>query len=198
MFGVVPRAMRPLALFCLLLFSCTPTRVSYDYQQEQQRSRVYEIGVGDVLRVSVYLRDDLGAQVVVRPDGKVELPLVGEVMAEGLSVAALDEELSRRYTAFLQQPQVSISLVERRSYRVYVLGEVGKPGMLSPSEPLHVLQAIALAGGFSRFADKSRICVLRRREQREFCIPFVYPKVARGEAPEQNFLLRSGDTIIVP
>lgn len=189
-----------LFLFLSLLgaAACMPKPGAYDYSLERFEDNSYVIGVGDILRVSIYQQEDLLTQTTVRPDGNVALPLLGDIPAAGFTVGDFSEEVRRRYLAYLDEPRVTVSMVERRSYRVFVLGEVGRPGEISSHEPINVLQALSLAGGFSRFADRNRITILRREGKTERQIPFHYQKVVQGKAPEQNFLLRSGDTIIVP
>ena len=187
-------AVLALALLALASSACAD-RVRYNWAAE--RAIGYRIGPGDVLRVNVWKRDELSQPaLVVRPDGAVSLPLVGEVPAAGRSVDELATELQQRLEKFYQErPPVTVQVVEVRSYKVYVMGEVARPGELGPNHPVTVLQAVAMAGGFTRLATPSHVVIVRRGER---SIPFDYDALLKEGQLQQNLVLQTGDTVVVP
>jgi polysaccharide export outer membrane protein len=178
-------------------FGCAD-RVRYNWAAE--RAIGYRVGPGDVLRVNVWKRDELSQPaLVVRPDGAITLPLVGEVPAAGRSVDELATELQQRLEKFYQErPPVTVQVVEVRSYKVYVMGEVARPGELGPNHPVTVLQAVAMAGGFTRFATPSHVVIVRRDARGERSIPFDYDALLKEGQLQQNLVLQTGDTVVVP
>lgn len=160
----------------------------------------YMIGNDDMLNISVWKEPDLTqANVPVRSDGNISMPLIGEVHAAGLTPLQLEHEITTRLRAFLTQPDVTVMLVQMNSQKYNVLGRVMKPGSFKLTATTTVLDAIALAGGFQDFAKQKSIYVLRQNPSGgETRIPFNYKNVIRGEHPEQNIRLEPRDTIVVP
>ena len=159
----------------------------------------FTLGGGDRIHVEVKDREELTRDLVVRPDGMVTVPLIGDVLARGRLPEQLGDEIGRRIERFVKNPVITVSLLEVRSYVVYVLGEVRRAGEHRVQEPLSLVHALALAGGLTEFASPSRILILRRRAGAEdLVIPVSYRAIVSGDAPEQNVLLHSGDTVIVP
>jgi polysaccharide export outer membrane protein len=161
------------------------------------------LGPEDVLEVTVWRNQELSRQVVVRPDGLISLPLIGDVKATGMSAAQLAEVISARLKEYKENPTVTVSVKEVNSYYVYVMGEVMKPGKLQLKSHATVLQAIAMAGGFTQYASRNKIRVLRvskngQGEPHEMRIPLHYDDVVAGKGEVTNFVLKSGDTIVVP
>jgi polysaccharide export outer membrane protein len=154
----------------------------------------YVIGVDDVLNISVWDNKDLDQLVFVRPDGKVSLPLVGEVQAGGLTVAKLASTLSEMYGKTIKGAEVTVSVKEIRSRPVFFLGGVGKPGPMQLTQDLTLLQAISLAGGLAPAADLESSFVLRGEER----IPIDFVRLVQKGDISQNIRLRPGDTIVVP
>ena len=158
----------------------------------------FVIGPEDLLQVSVWKNESLSRQLPVRPDGKISLPLLHDVQAAGLTPMQLRDKISTALAEFMPNPEVSVTVLEVRSYRVSVLGEVQKPGVLQLKAPTTVLEAIALAGGFRDFASPSKIVIFRKdnggQTQR---LRFNYNR-AVGAAGEDNVTLRSGDVVVVP
>ena len=173
-------------------------RVKYNWAAE--RAIGYRIGPGDVLRVNVWKREELSQPALtVRPDGAITLPLVGEVPASGRGVDELATDLQQRLEKFYQErPPVTVQVVEVRSYKVYVMGEVARSGELGPNHPVTVLQALAMAGGFTRFATPSHVVIVRKDTRGERSIPFDYDAFLREGQLQQNLVLQSGDTVLVP
>jgi polysaccharide export outer membrane protein len=166
-------------------------------------SKEFLLGPEDVLEVTVWRNQDLSRTVVVRPDGKISLPLIGDVQASGLTAAQVAAKIAARLTEFKENPNVSVSIKEVNSYFIYVLGEVLKPGKYPIKSYATVLQGVSLAGGFTNFASKNRMAVLRTvtngdGEQRQIRIPVPYDELVSGKGAIENFVLKSGDTIVVP
>jgi polysaccharide export outer membrane protein len=160
---------------------------------------VYIIGPADRLRVDVWQNDKLTlSDVPVRPDGMITVPLAGDVMAQGLTTDELTAAIAEKLSEYIQQPTVTVVVLAPFSKRAFVLGEVRNPGPISLSAETSVLDAITAAGGFSVFAKKSQVRVLRRLDGKELDYVFNYDKFVAGKAPGTNVLLRPGDTVLVP
>ena len=166
---------------------------------EAPLSEDYVIGVEDVLFVSVWKNPDLSREVPVRPDGKITLPLIDDIKAVGLRPAELKEILTGRWKAYITAPEVSVIVTQVNSLKVYMVGEIPKPGVLVLKGPTRLLQAISQVGGFTQFADRSRIIVLRSGpDGGESRLEFNYKKIISGDRPGENIFLKPGDTVIVP
>ena len=158
----------------------------------------YVIGLGDVLEVFVWRNEQLSRNVVVRPDGKISLPLIQDIQAEGLTVVELKEELTYRFGEHLDDPKVTIIVSEVNSYKVSVLGRVVKPGVYPITGNTTLIEAISAAGGFTEWANKRKITVITRQGGKEKKITVNYKKISSGKDPGQNIILKRGDTVIVP
>jgi polysaccharide export outer membrane protein len=159
----------------------------------------YHIQPGDVLSVSVWKEPELQGEVLVRPDGGLTLPLVGEIGANRMTLERLRQEITQRLQKYVPDPVVTVALKQLGGNRIYVLGKVNRPGEFTFSKPLDVMQAIALAGGTNAFASVNSIVILRRKAGgNQDAIPFHYAEVEKGQGLEQNILLTSGDTVVVP
>jgi polysaccharide biosynthesis/export protein len=159
----------------------------------------YRIGVDDVLTITVWHEPDISRNVPVRPDGKISLPLVGEVQAAGTSTPELEKELRASLAKFIKDPEVTVMVAEIRSQRVNVIGQVMHPGAFSLTQSMGVLDAIALAGGLRDFAKKGNIYVLRANVLgNRVRIPYDYKAVLKGKQDAQEILLRANDTVVVP
>ena len=166
-----------------------------------EKSQVYTsftLGPGDVLDVSVWKDEALTRQVLVRPDGRISFPLAGEIMAAGRSVEDVRIELEKRLKKYVPDAPVTVVLTQLQSSRIYVVGKVNHPGMFTVQGEITVIQAIALAGGLDRFADKDDIYVLRRIQHDQKSLSFDYSKVSHGKDLESNISLVPGDTVVVP
>lgn len=159
----------------------------------------FVIGPGDVLAISVWKEPDISRSIPVRSDGQISLPLIGEIQASGQTPRQLGVAIASALQVYISEPEVTVIVQEIKSRSYNVLGSVAKPGSYSLSSPVTVLDAIAIAGGFRDFAKKKSMFVLRRTpEGQESRIGFNYNKVIKGKNPEQNVILRPGDTIVVP
>jgi polysaccharide export outer membrane protein len=158
----------------------------------------YVIGVTDVLNIVVWKNQDLSVRVPVRPDGKISVPLLDDVQAEGLTPVELKQVITRELSEYVTAPDVAVIVAEMNSQFVSVVGEVGRNAQIPLTKDLRVLEAIAAVGGFNTFADRGDIRIVRRREdgsEAEFA--FDYDAYIKGRAPGTNIVLQNGDTIIV-
>ena len=157
------------------------------------------IGVGDVLAINVWKEEQLTRTVPVRSDGRISLPLVGEIQASGHTPKDLENELRTKLKDYVSEPEVTVIVQEIKSQKFNVLGMVMKPGSYALANPTTVLDAIALAGGFRDFAKQKDIYVLRRAaDGTSSRLPFNYKDVVKGRNSSQNVVLQSNDTIVVP
>jgi polysaccharide export outer membrane protein len=158
----------------------------------------YLIQPGDVLQVAVWKETDLTAEVLVRPDGGISFPLAGELPAAGHTVADLTAMIEQRIRKLEPDAVVTVVVKTASGNRVYVIGKVNRPGEFPLIGQIDVMQALSLAGGATPFADTNGIRILRRDGKRQSSIAFRYNDVERGRKLEQNILLQSGDTVVVP
>ena len=158
----------------------------------------YHVGPEDVLEISVWREDTLKKEALVRPDGGISYPLIGEVRAAGRTVSEIREEITKRLDKFIPDAVVSVTILKTGSQRVYVIGKVTKPGEFPLGRYVDVLQALSMAGGLTPFADSNNIRVMRREGDRQVVLPFEYGAVIRGQKLEENIQLRTGDVVVVP
>ena len=156
----------------------------------------YRLGPGDKLRVEVYKDPQLSQSLQVRPDGKITLPLVGDLQASGLTPLELRDRITESLREYVTNPVVTVIVVETIAPLVYVMGEVNNPGSIELHGPLTALQALAMAGGFKDFANTKNIKVMRRTNRGVQTIAFNYRDALRGEGTPM--MLQPGDTVIVP
>jgi polysaccharide export outer membrane protein len=157
----------------------------------------YRLGAGDKIRIEVYRDAQLSQSVQVRPDGKVTLPLIGDVDASGKTPAELDDAITEALKEYVNNPSVTVIVVEATAATAYVVGGVNQPGAVQLQGNVTVLQALAMAGGLSDFADRKNIRILRKSASGTETIPFNYKEAIRGSTAAAT-LLRAGDTVVVP
>ena len=158
----------------------------------------YVVGPEDVLYIHVWREDALSRTLPVRVDGYISLPLVHEVKAAGLTPLKLKESLTERFKEFIENPNVSVTVMEANSFKVYVSGQVKTPGVYRLRSETTLLQIIPMAGGFTEWANQKKILILRKENGKEKRIIVNYKKILKGDAPDSNIALKAGDTIIVP
>jgi len=159
----------------------------------------FVIGNDDVLNINVWKEPDVSRSIPVRSDGKISLPLAGEIQAAGRTPLALEREIAGKLQNYISEPEVTVMVTQINSQKFNILGQVARPGAFSLTNAPTVLDAIALAGGFRDFAKKKSIYVLRQNSSGgESRIPFNYKEVIKGENPAQNIKLQPHDTIVVP
>jgi polysaccharide export outer membrane protein len=159
----------------------------------------YVIGANDVLAINVWKEPDISRSVPVRSDGKISLPLVGELQAGGQTPRQLEQEITKRLQSYISEPEVTVIVTDSKSQKVNILGMVARPGTYLLTSSTTVLDAVAMAGGFKDFAKQKSIYVLREApDGTQKRIPFNYKDVIKGKNPEQNIRLQAGDTVVVP
>jgi len=178
---------RPLFLFFLLLFPMTSIA----------QERPYQLNPGDVLNISVWKEEGLEREVLVLPDGTISFPLAGHIMAAGRSAKDVQADLAKKMLKYIPDLAITVSVRAVSGYKIYVIGQVNKPGEFLPGRRIDVMQALSGAGGLTPFADDDEIVILRRNEGKQVALPFDYDAVKRGEKLEQNIILESGDVVIV-
>jgi polysaccharide export outer membrane protein len=159
-------------------------------------SSQYVIGPEDSLYIHVWKEESLSRTVPVRIDGKISLPLIDEIQAAGLTPLQLKENLVKRFREFVDIPNVSVIVMEANSFKVFVSGEVKTPGVVRLRSETTILQLIPMVGGFTEWANKRKILVIRREEGKEKRYTVNYKRIVAGKDP--NFIMKSGDTVIVP
>lgn len=206
MYRFTMRTFKMLAVV-LMMVTCTAALAQSDAQQPAQsdaqakpsQTQAYVIGAGDLLAINVWKETELTRTVLVRPDGRISLPLVGELQAGGRTAAQLQAEITDKLSSYISHPQVNVIVQEIKSRSFNVVGKVVKPGEFVLIRPTTVLDGVAQAGGFLEFAKTTKIYVLRRlSDGTTSMLPFNYKKVIKGQGLEQNVLLQPGDTIVVP
>jgi len=165
---------------------------------ETQSDPLYIIQPSDVLEIFVWKEPELTRKVLVRPDGRISFPLVQDLQAGGISPGELKDRIETRLKEYLSAPNVTVIVEGIRSYQIFVVGKVQKPGGMTIEKPVTVLQAIALAGGFQDYAKDSEMTIIRHNGKENLIFDFNYKDVIRGKKSEQNILLRSGDVVVVP
>ncbi len=187
------------ALACsVLLSACATNAPSPPPEMVAGERKPYVIGVTDVLAISVWKNAELSVAAPVRPDGKISVPLLDDVQAEGLTPQELKEVLTEALSEFIAAPDVTVLVREMNSQTVYLLGEgVAANGALPLRKEMRVLEAIATMGGFTVWAKKSRVRILRKSQTGMVEYVFNYGAYLAGKAPDSNIVLQAGDTIVV-
>jgi polysaccharide export outer membrane protein len=158
----------------------------------------YRIGPEDILQISVFSNEALSRTVPVRPDGMISLPLLNDVKAAGLTPMELRDALTKKLVEFVPAPEIAVIVTEVRSFVISVIGQVTKPGRYDLKGSTTIVEALAMAGGFKEFADRSHVAVIRTENGAQKRIPFDYDRVAAASRPQPNFPLRPGDIVVVP
>jgi len=173
-----------------------PSRASDNSAGPTLSGPQYRIGAEDVLHISVWDNKELTIDAVVRPDGKISFPLIQDVQAEGLTAAALGDVIHQKLLSFIKDPQVSVIVTQVNGPKIFVIGNVTKPGQYPLRSDMSVLQALSLAGGFNTFASPKNIKVVRNMEGKQEVRKVNYYNMIDGG--DGNYLLRPGDLIVVP
>jgi polysaccharide biosynthesis/export protein len=187
------RKLAAIASFALTLICTIPPALAATPPPE-----AYLVEPGDVLEISVWREEDLQKAVIVRPDGGLSFPLVGNVQASGKSIEQLQTEVADKLKKYIPDPAVSVAVQQLSGNKVYVIGKVNKPGEFVVTRNVDVVQALSMAAGMTPYAAANKIRILRRDGGRQTAIPFAYGDVEKGEKLEQNIILRAGDVVVVP
>jgi polysaccharide export outer membrane protein len=158
----------------------------------------YIIGGQDMLDISVWKEAELSRTVPVRPDGKISLPLLNDVQAAGLTPTQLAAQITESLKKFVTDPQVTVIVSQINSQRIYILGEVNRAGAYPLLPDMTILQGLSSAGGFTQFANQKKIYMFRVENGKQVKFPFNYKDVIDGKQPDENVILKAGDTIVVP
>jgi polysaccharide biosynthesis/export protein len=159
----------------------------------------YVIGPSDILAINVWKEPDISRSVPVRSDGKISLPLVGELQAGGQTPKQLEQDITKKLASYISEPEVTVMVQETKSQRVNILGQVARPGAYQLTSSMTVLDAIATAGGFKDFAKQKNIYILRQKaDGTQVRLPFNYKDVIKGKNVEQNIKLEARDTVVIP
>lgn len=158
----------------------------------------YEVQPGDILTISVWKEKSLQGDVLVRPDGGLSFPLVGNLQAAGKTIPEIQSEIDHRLVKYIPDPVVSVAVKQIVGNAVYVIGKVNKPGQFVMTSRIDVMQALSLAGGMTPYASVNNIKILRREHGKLKAIPFEYGDVESGDDLSQDIELRSGDVVVVP
>ncbi|MBI5584201.1 MAG: polysaccharide biosynthesis/export family protein [Deltaproteobacteria bacterium] len=161
-------------------------------------SATYIIGPEDVLDIFVWKETELSRRVPVRLDGKISIPLLGEIHAAGLTPLMLKQLLIQKLQEYIDVPNVTVTVMEVNSFKVYVSGQVAKPGVYTLRSETTMLQIIPMAGGFTEWANQRKILLVRKEGGQEKRFTVNYKKIISGEEPGNNLTLKPGDTIVVP
>ncbi len=165
---------------------------------QQTSGLEYRIGPEDVLFISVWKEKDLERKVLVRPDGGISFPLVGDMQVSGRTPLEVQDEIRSRLQRYVPDAEVTVSVDKISGYTVFVLGEVNKPGQFTLGRYVDVVQALTLAGGLTPYASERNMQILRRQDGREVTFAFDFRDIKRGRQLEQNIILQSGDVVVVP
>jgi polysaccharide export outer membrane protein len=201
---VVCLSLTALLTACIKYASQPPSPESHSIEEKisQGTSSIgtsdFLLGPEDVLDVLVWKNQDLSRTVAIRPDGKISLPLIGDVQAAGVTTSQLRDSIKQHLKEYKETPEVSVILKEINSLSVFIMGEVVKPGKLQLRTEATLLQAITLSGGFTQYANSDKILLLRREGGHETRRRISYKEIVNGKNPEANVILKSGDTIVVP
>lgn len=192
------RALRMKAFLTVLLIVSVPSVGGAAEQAVERPVRDYIIAAGDVLEISIWKNEELTKVLAVLPDGKISFPLIGEITAEGKTVAMLKAEIESKISRFVPNPSLSLIVQQVNSMLIYVIGKVNNPGRFVINTEINVLQALAMAGGFNPFAEENKTKIFREKAGKTLILDFRYDDVAKGKNLEQNIKLKRGDLILVP
>ena len=187
-----------LGVMCVVVAMMLPASKAIAQQEAEAPEPSYTIQPGDKLQVSVWNEPDLRNEVVVAPDGGIAFPLVGEMSVIGKSVVELREDIVERLSRYISEPIVTVTISEVLGNKIYVIGQVNRPGQFVVNPMVDVMQALSTAGGTTPFASLNDISILRRRGSQQVSIPFRYGDVSSGKNLATNIVLQSGDVVIVP
>ena len=195
-------------ILALILMGSVPMALSQEDKQGAEKkapepqwmpvSESYVIGPEDVLNIHVWKEEALSRTVGVRMDGKISLPLIDDVQAAGYTARQLKDVLTNKLKEFVESPNVSVTVVEANSYKVYISGQVKSPGVYRLRTETSLLQFISMVGGFTDWANQSKIILIRQENGKEKRVIINYKKIVQGKDLDSNIILKAGDTIIVP
>ena len=166
--------------------------------RSKENQEYYKIGPNDVLNIFVWNEPELTRDTIVMLDGRIILPMIGEIIAKGHSAAELKNIITEKYKNYINSPEVTVIVKQSNSSRIYTIGKVNKPGPYPLDASMTVLQALSVAGGFAEGADTINVIIVRRTIGKETMYRFNYQDFIAGKNLNQNLVLEPGDTIVVP
>ena len=190
--SLISLSLRPLLVALMLM------QFSAIANAQQVAGLEYRIGPEDVLHISVWKEDDLDRKVLVRPDGGVSFPLVGDIQVSGRTPLEVQDEIRSRLARYVPDAEVTVAVDKISGYTIFILGEVNKPGQFTLGRYVDVVQALTLAGGTTPYASERNMRILRRKDGREVTYRFDFRDIKRGKNLKQNIILQSGDVVVVP
>ena len=190
--SLISLSLRPLLVALMLM------QFSANASAQQVAGLEYRIGPEDVLHISVWKEDDLDRKVLVRPDGGVSFPLVGDIQVSGRTPLEVQDEIRSRLARYVPDAEVTVAVDKISGYTIFILGEVNKPGQFTLGRYVDVVQALTLAGGTTPYASERNMRILRRKDGREVTYQFDFRDIKRGKNLKQNIILQSGDVVVVP
>ena len=185
------------AIFMFVALSVNAESKS-DTENAPPKLASYVIGPGDLLKISVWKEEGMEQQVLVKPDGGITFPLAGDINAGGMTTIELTQELVKKLKRYIPNPNVTVSVLQAVSNKVFVIGKVNRPGEFKATGYMDVLQALTMAGGLTPYADSDDIKIIRRTKEGNKVMEFDYDDVASGERLDMNIILQAGDTVVVP
>lgn len=186
-----------IVMSCAMAFSQDSSTTNQNKQPQNQAEATYVIGPDDVLHISVWKEQELTNTLPVRADGMISMPLLNDVQAAGLTPMQLAASITDKLKKYVTDPHVTVVVTQINSKRIYVTGEVTRSGVMNLTPQMTVLQALSSVG-LTQFANLSKIYVLRNEGGKQNRYPVNYKRLLKGESPEENILLKPGDTIVVP
>lgn len=187
-------------LYVIFMFVALSVNAETKGDTENASSKItsYVIGPGDLLKISVWKEEGMEQQVLVKPDGGITFPLAGDINASGMTTIELTQELIKKLKRYIPNPNVTVSVLQAVSNKVFVIGKVNRPGEFNATGYMDVLQALTMAGGLTPYADSDDIKIIRRTKEGNKVMEFDYDDVASGERLDMNIILQAGDTVVVP
>jgi polysaccharide export outer membrane protein len=195
-------------IVALIFLACVPMAFSQEDKEGPEKKKPqpqwipvsdsYVIGPEDVLSIHVWKEEAFSRTVPVRMDGKISLPLIDDVQAAGFTARQLKEVLTTKLKEFVENPNVSVTVAEANSFKVFISGQVRSPGVYRLRSETSLLQFIPMVGGFTDWANQKKILIIRKEGGQEKRFTINYKKILSGKDPDSNIILKTGDTIIVP
>lgn len=188
----------PAIMPVMLILGVLLAHAVYAQQAGSREAAPYTIKPGDKLQVSVWNESELQKELLVAPDGTISFPLVGEISVIGKSVVDVRKEFSSRLAKYIADPIVTVTISEVLGNKIYVIGQVNRPGVFVVNPMVDVMQALSMAGGTTAFASLNNILILRRNAGKQVALPFRFGDVSSGKNLDMNIVLESGDVVVVP
>jgi len=188
----------PVLIANFMKIYCILFAILFSYTVQAVQPYEYKIHAGDILNISVWNEENLQRELRVLPDGTISFPLSGVITVKGKSLKDIQTELSKKLTDFMPDAEVNVSVKSVEGNSVYVIGQVKKPGKIIMYQPMDVMQILSIAGGLTPFAKANDILILRRKNGVSDALEFRYSNVEEGDELDKNYLLKTGDVVVVP